>query len=92
MKGEFEKRIKGELVELKDFPYPEICTIECYTRLEQCLKWIEEAKKEFPCFNCAFFPDDKLCKTRYEDDKQVMSCELFPCKEWFKKWFGEQNE
>jgi len=43
--GELEKRIKDELTKLKNYPYP---TVDADIRLEQCLKLINEAKKEYP--------------------------------------------
>lgn len=50
-------------------------------------KMIDQAKKEFPCFDCVFFPYDELCETRHEDSP----CALFPCKKWFMKWFGKEK-
>jgi len=87
-KGLLEIQIKGELTDLKDYPHPEIYTIECHRKLKKCLELIEQAKKEFPCVNCIFFLNDELCKTRNEKTP----CELFLCKHWFVKWFGKEGE
>jgi len=51
----------------------------------EVMEVIEEAKKEFPCFDCVFFPYDELCEIRHEDSP----CALFSCKKWFIKWFGK---
>jgi len=91
MKGEFERRIIDEIVELG-----KTLKIGCGDRriaLEQCLKWIDEARKQFPNpQDYAHERFEKLTPEMIMDGFFDAHTYIYDILEWFKKWFGEQNE
>jgi len=80
-----EKRVKDEIIELGK-------TGDRRIALEQCLKWIDEARKQFPN------PQD-YAHERFEEltPEMIMNgffnahTYIYDVQEWFKKWFGEEN-